>query len=62
MSASSSKTAPRSGSYRNSFLNNHECSRHDFEVSYLIGVQAARAASLLRIDVMESCSEVPSNV
>ena len=62
MSASSSQTAPRSGNYRNSFRNNHECSRHDLGVSYLIGVRAAHAASLHGIDVMENSSEVPSSV
>ena len=59
MSASSSRTAPRSGNYRNSFRNNHECRRHDLGVSYLIGVHAA---SLRRIDVLESSSVVRSNV
>ena len=62
MSASSSTTASRSGSNKNSFWNNHECSRHDFWATYLIGVRAARAASLHGIDAMESCSEVPSSV
>ena len=62
MSASSSRTAPRSGSYRNSFRNNHECSRHDFGASYLIDARPAHAASLHGTDVRESPSEVPLNV
>ena len=45
LSASSTRTAPRSGSYWSSFQNHHECSRHDFGVSYLIDARAAHAAS-----------------
>ena len=45
---------------RNSFWNIHECcSRHDFGVSYLMGVLAAHASSLHGFDVMERSSEVP---